>query len=195
MGFRFRKSVNLGGGVRLTAGKKGVGISAGTKGLRVSHGADGKTRVTASIPGTGISYQETIGSKAKAPKQEQKLQQKPPVSSNYQFKGIVRNKVVDGERQSLSVLLGQLCTVYINNGEINIISDNSELGGDILPYHLNQIKPEKNVRDRGFWIFKYKEVELKLTLETDSGWQTVYTLIVNEQVADQFMEWFERVKK
>jgi hypothetical protein len=30
------------------------------KGLRVSHGADGKTRLTASIPGNGISYQETF---------------------------------------------------------------------------------------------------------------------------------------
>ncbi|WHY65638.1 DUF4236 domain-containing protein [Neobacillus sp. SuZ13] len=63
MGFRYKKSLNLGGGVRLNAGKNGIGISAGTKGLRISHGADGKTRVTASIPGTGISYQETVGSK------------------------------------------------------------------------------------------------------------------------------------
>ncbi|ANY68774.1 hypothetical protein BBD42_21610 [Paenibacillus sp. BIHB 4019] len=61
--FRFRKSINLGGGVKLNAGKKGLGISAGVKGLRVSHGADGKTRVTASMPGTGISYQETLNKK------------------------------------------------------------------------------------------------------------------------------------
>lgn len=42
MGFRFRKSINPGGGVRLTAGKKGVGISASTKGLHVSHGQTAK---------------------------------------------------------------------------------------------------------------------------------------------------------
>jgi tetratricopeptide (TPR) repeat protein len=61
MGFRYRKSINLGGGVRLNLSKKGIGVSAGTKGLRVSVGADGRKRVTASIPGTGISYVSEIG--------------------------------------------------------------------------------------------------------------------------------------
>lgn len=60
MGFRFRKQIKLGGGIRLNVGKSGVGVSGGVKGFRVSHGADGKTRVTASIPGTGISYQEIL---------------------------------------------------------------------------------------------------------------------------------------
>jgi hypothetical protein len=72
MGFRFRKSINLGGGVKLNVSKKGVGVSAGVKGLRVSVGADGKKRVTASIPGTGISYVETIGDKRKKPLQNNK---------------------------------------------------------------------------------------------------------------------------
>ncbi|WP_156418918.1 DUF4236 domain-containing protein [Fictibacillus sp. FJAT-27399] len=57
-----------------------LGISAGTKGLRVSHGADGKTRVTASIPGTG-------------PKKEPKVSRTKNRSHNpsdllYQFEGL-----------------------------------------------------------------------------------------------------------
>ena len=60
MGFRFRKTINLGNGVRMNIGKRGIGISAGVKGARISYGADGKVRTTSSIPGTGISYTSTL---------------------------------------------------------------------------------------------------------------------------------------
>lgn len=63
MGFRFRKSVNLGGGFRVNLSKSGVGYSWGTKGLRITKTAKGKSRVTASIPGTGISYSTESGQK------------------------------------------------------------------------------------------------------------------------------------
>lgn len=56
MGFKFRKSINLGNGVRLNIGKSSIGISAGTKGFRVSTNTKGQSRTTVSIPGTGISY-------------------------------------------------------------------------------------------------------------------------------------------
>lgn len=61
MGFRFRKSINLGGGVRLNFSKRGVGLSVGGKGLRYSVGPSG-SRITAGIPGTGISYSKKISS-------------------------------------------------------------------------------------------------------------------------------------
>lgn len=56
MGFRFRKSINLGGGFRVNLSKSGVGYSWGTKGFRVTKTSKGRSRVTTSIPGTGISY-------------------------------------------------------------------------------------------------------------------------------------------
>lgn len=63
MGFRFRKSVNI-GPVRFTASKSGISASAGVKGLRVTKTARGRSRVTASVPGTGVSYvKETGGGK------------------------------------------------------------------------------------------------------------------------------------
>lgn len=55
MGFRFRKSIKV-GPARINLSKSGVGYSVGTKGLRFTKKADGGTRTTASIPGTGISY-------------------------------------------------------------------------------------------------------------------------------------------
>ena len=58
MGFRFRKSINLGGGFRINLSKSGVGYSWGIPGYRKTIKANGGTRKTYSIPGTGISYVE-----------------------------------------------------------------------------------------------------------------------------------------
>ena len=63
MGFRYRKSINLGGGFRVNLSTKGIGYSWGVKGYRITKTADGRTRQTASLPGTGISYVEEHGPK------------------------------------------------------------------------------------------------------------------------------------
>ncbi|MDQ3044511.1 MAG: DUF4236 domain-containing protein [Chloroflexota bacterium] len=62
MGFRMRKSIKLGGGVRLNLSRSGIGMSGGVKGFRVGVGPRG-TRVSASLPGTGLGYSTTIGGK------------------------------------------------------------------------------------------------------------------------------------
>ena len=63
MGFRYRKSINLGGGFRINISKSGIGYSWGVKGYRVTKTAKGTTRRTASIPGTGISFVDETGKK------------------------------------------------------------------------------------------------------------------------------------
>lgn len=64
MGFRFRKGKNLfGGAIRINFSKSGIGYSYGGKGARVSKMANGKTRTTLSLPGTGISYVTETNSK------------------------------------------------------------------------------------------------------------------------------------
>ncbi len=66
MGFRFRKSFNLGGGVRVNLSKSGVGMSVGRKGARYTVGPSG-WRATFSLPRTGLSYQtKTRGGKRKS---------------------------------------------------------------------------------------------------------------------------------
>lgn len=55
MGFRFRRSLNLGGGFRLNLSKRGAGLSVGGKGFRVGVGPRGVRR-TVSVPGTGMSW-------------------------------------------------------------------------------------------------------------------------------------------
>lgn len=58
MGFRYRKSINLGGGFRINLSKSGIGYSFGKKGFRYTRTARGTDRVTFSIPGTGISWSQ-----------------------------------------------------------------------------------------------------------------------------------------
>ena len=55
MGIRARKTFKA-GPVRVTASKSGISTSVGVKGVRVGKMANGKTRTTLSVPGTGISY-------------------------------------------------------------------------------------------------------------------------------------------
>ena len=77
MGFRFRKSVSF-GPVRVNLSKSGVGYSVGTKGARITKKANGGTRTTLSIPGTGISHvsdskKRKTSTKAVKPKKEKKM--------------------------------------------------------------------------------------------------------------------------
>ena len=82
VGFRFRKSVNL-GPVRLNFSKSGVGYSVGGKFGRYTKKANGGTRTTYTIPGTGVSYvkDHSAGKKATAAKTTSSAQAaggKPP---------------------------------------------------------------------------------------------------------------------
>lgn len=63
MGLRYRKSINLGGGLRINLSTSGIGYSWGVKGYRVTKTAKGTVRQTVSIPGTGISYVTETGEK------------------------------------------------------------------------------------------------------------------------------------
>ena len=49
MGWRYRKSINLGGGFRVNLSKNGIGYSWGVKGYRMTKTADGRTRQTVSL--------------------------------------------------------------------------------------------------------------------------------------------------
>ena len=62
MGMRFRKSFG-GKHFRVTLSKSGVGYSCGVKGARITRTASGRTRKTASIPGSGISYTTESGAR------------------------------------------------------------------------------------------------------------------------------------
>lgn len=67
MGFRFRKSKSfLNGAFHINFSKSGIGYSFGGKGARITKTANGKTRTTLSLPGTGISYITETSEKRRA---------------------------------------------------------------------------------------------------------------------------------
>ena len=61
MGFRFRQSIKIAPGLRLNLGLKGISVSFGGRGLTYTVGRNGE-RVTAGIPGTGLSYTTKLSS-------------------------------------------------------------------------------------------------------------------------------------
>lgn len=61
MGIRYRRSIKLGGGVRLNFSKGGIGVSAGVPGLRYSVNTSGRRTRTVGIPGTGVSHVTSLG--------------------------------------------------------------------------------------------------------------------------------------
>ena len=55
MGFRYRKTIRF-GIFRVNLSKTGIGWSVGVPGARYTKTANGRTRITAGIPGTGLSW-------------------------------------------------------------------------------------------------------------------------------------------
>ena len=71
MSFRFRKRVRLFPGVALNFSKNGLSsLSLGPRGatVNVPLARDGGTRVTAGIPGTGLSWTEEVGCDSSRPR-------------------------------------------------------------------------------------------------------------------------------
>lgn len=87
MGLRFRKSIKL-GGLRINFSKSGIGYSYGVKGLRYTKTANGKDRITASIPGTGISYVEEGARKKRKDSVKQPVAQEP--KKNYRIPLVIK---------------------------------------------------------------------------------------------------------
>ncbi len=58
MAVRYRKSINLGGGIRLNLSKSGIGVSCGVPGLRYSVNTSGRRTRTVGIPGTGLYWRD-----------------------------------------------------------------------------------------------------------------------------------------
>jgi tetratricopeptide (TPR) repeat protein len=61
MSTRFRKSIGLGKGVRMTVGKRGVSASVGIPGFRVTAHSSGRITRSVGIPGTGITNVSRVG--------------------------------------------------------------------------------------------------------------------------------------
>jgi len=59
MGFRFSRRIRVAPGIRLNLSKSGVSTSVGGRGAWLTFGR--RPRATISLPGTGLSYSQTLG--------------------------------------------------------------------------------------------------------------------------------------
>lgn len=71
VGLRVRRTIRLGKHARINLSRSGVGVSGGVKGLTAGVGPRG-ARVTASVPGTGLSYEQRVGGRGKKRAKQQK---------------------------------------------------------------------------------------------------------------------------
>lgn len=62
--FRFRKTLKIAPGIRLNFGKTGGSVRLGPRGAAYTFGTSGQ-RVTAGLPGTGLSVTHKIGAKGR----------------------------------------------------------------------------------------------------------------------------------
>ena len=59
MGFRFRRTIRLGKGLRINISKSGTSLSLGHRGATVNFGPKGE-KLTLGLPGSGLSYSQMI---------------------------------------------------------------------------------------------------------------------------------------
>jgi hypothetical protein len=59
MGMRYRKRINLGGGVKLNINAKSVSLSGAVPGAHLTYNSRGQRTTSAGVPGTGLSYRTT----------------------------------------------------------------------------------------------------------------------------------------
>ena len=164
MGFRYRKSINLGGGFRINLSKSGVGYSWGTKGFRVTKTAKGTTRRTFSIPGTGLSYTEESGGRSNRQTGNRNTNRAPSQPS-YQSSSATSERVIESAdiSQFKQVEQGNVSTAVERVIRMNWIG-NILLWGTLLAFG-NPI----------FWLLPIVGVILKVVARTSGRIELDYS--------------------
>lgn len=160
MGFRFRKSINLGGGFRINLSKSGIGYSFGTKGMRWTKLCNGRNRSTYSIPGTGLAYiSESSGKKQSSPKQD--TQDITEENYNLEYEA---NTELEGNQAEYDDFIKEVNNVKLSNKVWKI--------GMWLTFLLGIATPSFLVGTIILFIVrkcckKYFEIELNYNFDTD----------------------------
>ncbi|MFM1757999.1 MAG: hypothetical protein RL193_576 [Actinomycetota bacterium] len=64
MAFRFRRTLKIAPGIRLNFNKNSWGVSVGPRGAKYTINTSGRRTVSVGIPGSGLSYSESVSGKA-----------------------------------------------------------------------------------------------------------------------------------
>lgn len=68
MPFRFRRSIKIAPGLRLSFGKKGASLRLGVRGMGISKSTTGRTTASAGIPGTGLGWTKSLSGASRSAK-------------------------------------------------------------------------------------------------------------------------------
>lgn len=221
MGFRYRKSVKL-GGLRINFSKSGIGYSYGVKGLRYTKTAKGKDRVTASIPGTGLSWTTESSSKRKSKISEPiKSQGKQSKETTRYTMPLVPNVIIGAAGIGLSeyyyfshgyetgtaifsgLILGAICYVglyavvgavlmTLGIGKTENLSENNSCGNqESEPAVINESK-EENFELVGVY---YCSANVAKVAEPNPAWRNTCKALLNAGMREKKVYRFKRTVK
>ncbi|WP_063795545.1 DUF4236 domain-containing protein [Paenibacillus sp. Soil750] len=216
MGFRYRKSINI-GGLRINASKSGLGASVGVKGLRVTKRVDGRTELTASIPGTGVSYQETL-SKEKRRNEYINRQKKEKKENNYKSVDIVDAPKLYSEYNSNLSANADMSEYFITFGGklasrfTSGIKDkeNSDIVCSIIIYshtfvvnfqihslifkcEIENVHVKKVITNKKFLFKKWTEISLEFVIDIVPT-EKLEVIVVDEIIADRVIRQIQEIK-
>ena len=166
MGLYFRKSVKLGGGLRLNFSKSGIGLSGGVKGARISTGPRG-TYMNLSIPGTGIGYRTKIGG-------SNKTYRNTSTSTRYPYQKTIVNEYT-GETRTVRASTQWELNEQVRNTEIRM--------------HNNELRARRNAE-----IESQKEKAEQLTKEVKEVQNEFKTIIASTIRVNDRLDWNKQLK-
>ena len=161
MGLYFRKSINLGGGIRLSLSKNGMGISGGVKGARISTGSRG-TYMNLSIPGTGIGYRKKLSGSNSS-------YRSPSPSSRYPYQRTIVNEYT-GETRTVRASTQWELNEQVRNAELSMQN--------------NELRARRNAE-----IATQQEKAAQLTAEIKQIQNSFKTLIANTIKVNDRLDW------
>lgn len=166
MGLYFRKSVNLGGGLRLNFSKSGIGLSGGVKGARISTGPRG-TYMNLSIPGTGIGYRTKLGGSNSSYRSSSS-------STRYPYQKTIVNEYT-GETRTVRASTQWELNEQVRNTEIRMQN--------------NELRARRNAE-----IASQKEKAEQLTKEVKEIQNSFKTIIATTIRVNDRLDWNKQIK-
>lgn len=167
MGLRYRKSLNIGKGIRINISTSGVGYSFGVPGARVTKTASGSVRQTYSIPGSGISYVTESSSNTGAQNQSHKEDKFANAVDNLNFNNLdsgIYNKEI--RKVILWRKISKILLIFTCGFGVSSIANHSVFPIAVLLFLA--------------WLFIKKSVgKMKVDYELDDVVQTQYYKLCN----------------
>lgn len=168
MGWRFRRSVSIGKGVRINFNKNSVSISGGGRGLRYTVNSKGQATRTIGIPGTGLYYTEQTNLMHQ---KRMETNQRLFAEMNQRMKEFEQKQKQEREQRVKAAVLKERETLdYFTNNHLDYYKLNLEEKFPIENVKLVETQPPFNVEKAGPFEQKVKR---RIISEIPSFWDKI----------------------